>query len=812
MSRRLLVILLVFFLLFSSLELKTTALNAAQDTLPKGIHLYWTDDVSTTMTITWKTATEASGDTVFYDAVSRKGTKDPTKAYAFSVTGVHHTIKGINGFIHDVKLTKLTPGATYYFVSGGSDGYSAERKFQTIQKNPSNVRFVFGGDSRSGAQDFPAGRDKISQLVATYNPQFVIFCGDFVNDALADEDWDIWFNHMDSAWIDSQGYTIPIMPFLGNHEVGTSNEFQTTNADASFYHEYFALPNWYSFDIAPYLHFTALDSMTFADPHSEQYLWANQDLAKTKSAAWKIVGWHIPAYDLTSEPREGTGFELLPLINEYHVNVVVNGDTHLYERLQPMNSSTSDGSYFSSSVGTIDVVSGGWGAPLYMHYPSWRDAFGPISQYNFTLFNVSSTTLSVQAIDVNNKVMDNFTIGKELPAPEIVVKGRTSTYALDVAGPTPSQTFGNGEFPSIAGLSKVGDGTVAAAGTAWSSTNGSWVKGEYDVFLDILFKKMVPNAKKVLWYQGYGTSFTTKECSDLISALKTLGYEVVGDDKPITDSLLSSYDILVIPQLRLGSGYDGGDPTLLPWSDVDAIKKFVESGKGLLVMDACDYGGNNFSRVQNKILEGVGSGLSIQSDTVYDDTNNWNKKWYPTVDVDPNTDIGKAYLSRTGKTQLSLFELCTVIRASPTYLEKVTGGARTIVDGRKIMGDARLIIEAEKGTEGFVRIQNLGSSGPQKVFGAVGEPKILKCVDISSDIPTDKIKWPVTIEVYYTPDELKKFGLNNANSLWLYYWDAEQGIWRLCPESGVNTNRNVVVASAYQFGKFAIMPGPLQMP
>ena len=107
MSKKFLVVLLVIFLLFSSLGLKTLSLNAAQDTLPKGIHLYWNDNVSTTMTITWKTATEDSGDTVFYDVVSRKGAKDPAKAYKFSINGVHHTIKGINGYIHDVKLVKL---------------------------------------------------------------------------------------------------------------------------------------------------------------------------------------------------------------------------------------------------------------------------------------------------------------------------------------------------------------------------------------------------------------------------------------------------------------------------------------------------------------------------------------------------------------------------------------------------------------------------------------------------------------------------------------------------------------------------------
>ncbi len=803
MNKKFLAIFLIIFLLFSSVELKAVILNGSQDTLPKGIHLYWNDNVSTTITITWKTATEDSGDMVFYDVVSKKGREDPAKAYAFSAIGVHHTISGINGYIHDVKLTNLTPGKTYYFVCGGSGGYSEERKFRTIPENPTSIRFVVGGDSRPGAVDFPKGRDGVSKLMATYNPQFVIATGDFVNSAFKDADWDNWFNHIDSTWIDSQGYTIPQIPFLGNHEVGTTDEFERTKEDARFYYEYFSLPgveSYYSLDITPYLHFTALDSETYTNSHSEQYLWANQDLSKAKDVSWKIVGFHRPAFD----PRgKGTSENFLPLLDKYHVDLVVNGDVHLYERLQPMNPSISQGSYFSPDKGTIHVVSGGWGAPLYMHYPLWWDACGPISQYHFTLFNVSPTMLSMKAIDINNNVIDEFTLGKGLLAPEIIARGKVTAYASDVSGPAPSQSFAKGSLPPIAGLSKVGKGMVAATGTAWSCVNGGWVKGKYDVFLDILFQKMVPNAKKILWYEGYNAAYTIEKSSDLISALKTFGYEVVGDNKPITSSLLSSYDILVIPQLRLGSGYDGGDPNLLPWSDVEAIRKFVESGKGLLVMDACDYGGNNFSRVQNKILDGVSAGLSIQSDCVYDSENNWKKFYYPTVEVDPNTDIGKTYLSRTGGTQLELFELCTVVVSPPTYLEKVTGGVKTIVDARKKMGDARLIVEVDTGAEGIVRIQNLGSAGEQKV---------LKCVDISSDVPTDKIKWPITVEVYYTDDEFKKYGLTNEYSLWLYYWDTEQGMWRLCPESGVNTERNCVVANAYHFSKFAIIGGPLRLP
>lgn len=807
MNKKFLVVLLVLFLLFSSFGLKILLLNAAQDALPKGIHLYWNDDVSTTMMITWKTATEGSGDTVLYDVISRKGAKDLTKAYKYSVEGVHHTIDGLGGYIHDVKLANLTPGGTYYFICGGPEGYSEERKFRTTPENPKQVKFVFGSDSHSGTTFFaPAteARDAISKLMSTYNPQFVIHTGDFVDQGTRVTDWDNWFDHMANTWIDGNGYTIPIIPNFGNHEVGISGEFVTSMNDAKFYFEYFDLPDpkmWYSLDITPYLHFTSLNSQTFTNSHSDQYIWADQDLNKAKNVAWKLVGFHKPA----DPQQKGDPSNFFPLLHKYHVNVVLNGHIHLYERTQPMNASLSADKYFSPEEGTIRIISGGWGGPLATQYSKWFDASGPVSQFNFTLFDVSSDILHMKAIDINNNVIDEFTIGKASSKPEVVVKGLFTTYANDRVEPAPLEAFNKGgSFPPIMLVNKVGKGTVAAGGIAWTCENKGWFKREYDVLLDILFQNMVQEAKNILWYEGYNAGFTTQRCSDLIAALGDLGYKVVNDKTwPITPSLLSSYDILVIPQLRLGSGNVGGDPTLLPWADVYAMKDFVESGKGLLVIDACDYGSNSFCNVQNKILEGVGAGIAIQSDTVRDHVNNWHKIYCPTVEVDPNTEIGREYAKRTEKTQVRMYELSTSVPSYPSYIEKVHAGKRTVVDGRRAMADARVIMETDDGGEGFVRIQNLKSSS--------GELPALKSVDISSNIPQDKIKWPITIELYYADDEFKSFGLTNEPSLWMYYWDSEQGMWRLCPESGVNTERNCVVANSYRFTKFAIMGGPLRI-
>ena len=88
---------------------------------------------------------------------------------------------------------------------------------------------------------------------------------------------------------------------------------------------------------------------------------------------------------------------------------------------------------------------------------------------------------------------------------------------------------------------------------------------------------------------------------------------------------------------------------------------------------------------------------------------------------------------------------------------------------------------------------------------ADGGDGTLVVVDITTDVPFSGIIWPLTIEIYYDQEDFDASGIGDESLLALYYWDTEQGMWRLCPESGVNTDRNCVTAAAYHLTRFAIM-------
>jgi len=392
---------------------------------PIHIHLTWQHETNTTITVTWQTSTNMSGDTVLYDNVSRGG--DPS-LYRFSATGINYTYSGASGYIHDVELNGLTPDTTYYFICGGpTGGYSSERSFRTAPSVSSDVRFVAGGDSRTNI----AEREKISKAMAKFNPAFVMHSGDMVDDGRVQSQWDIWFTDVDSHWIGENNLTIPIIPVLGNHE-----NPQYANCK---YFDQFALPGnerWYSYDLGPDIHIICLDC--YSSPYGSQRDWLESDLINHSSALWKIAIFHEPPFDSDTHGDWAPAKTYwVPLFDKYHVDIVLSGHNHNYMRSKPINytaSTTTPQPMYNN--GTMYVVSGGWGAPLYAVGTHWYTLYA-VSKYHFCLVDVfKNGTLHLQAKDDTGNTFDEAWIIKNfslpIPEPSINLKGPSGYTKLPI--------------------------------------------------------------------------------------------------------------------------------------------------------------------------------------------------------------------------------------------------------------------------------------------------------------------------------------------------------------------------------------------
>ncbi len=435
----------------ASISLSVTRTVVLNDP-PKYIHLSWAvNDVYHTITIMWWTMYDVSGNTVVYDTSHH----DNINEYAFKATATTHRVcaygKCFPGYWHEVTLTGLEPGTTYYFRVGGPGGWSKEFKFRTIAYNQT-IKLVFGGDSRepwgSGYElkvhpqaisNYPWSRIWISKAIAAENPDALVFTGDMVESGNKWEEWKAWFQDVTDNLVTSDGRIIPVIAVIGNHEMGSYPNVESTY---EWFKGVFANPGnelWFSLDF-PYTHLVVLASTggcvgTWWGPAvseaQAQVSFLEKDLSNT-TARWKIVAFHIPWYDCyesgTGYPSEVYMKYWAPIIEKYGADFVVNGHVHNYMRTWPLRTIdiisvpvdtpwTSVGYKYvyelqhSSENGTTYIVSGSYGAPVDLILKGCacdvRDFMASAhSRHAYTMLTLNATNAVLETKDAAGHVLD----------------------------------------------------------------------------------------------------------------------------------------------------------------------------------------------------------------------------------------------------------------------------------------------------------------------------------------------------------------------------------------------------------------------
>jgi hypothetical protein len=169
--------------------------------------------------------------------------------------------------------------------------------------------------------------------------------------------------------------------------------------------------SWYSYNWGN-AHVTVIDSEQPYAPGTPQYNFVQADLAGAQSARWRIVADQRPPYSSSSANSSSVPAQqyLVPLFDQYHVALVLSGNSHNYERSNVLKGGAV---VPAGSAGTTYVVSGGGGNgfnPFTIPAPSWS-AFREATYYEYVKVTVSPTTLRVSAIRADtNTTFDTTTI------------------------------------------------------------------------------------------------------------------------------------------------------------------------------------------------------------------------------------------------------------------------------------------------------------------------------------------------------------------------------------------------------------------
>lgn len=347
----------------------------------------------TSMTVMWETEVPAT-------AVVEYGTTFPPKQSAKVEKPVA---------LGEVKLDNLEPNTKYFYrvVCADAEGRKLEGKPLTFMTAPGANdawSFTVVGDTQRN----PTVTGKVAKLMWERRPNFVLHCGDVVDDGAAK--WQ-WTGDLFKPCNELFG-RVAVFPCIGNHEKNHEH-----------YYKYFSLPKpefYYSYTYGN-AEFFVLDTNLLRDltEKGEQYKWLDKALAAS-TAKWKICYHHHPVYSSDSDDYGNTAKgpttagdvrtrELVKLYEKHNVDVVFNGHIHLYERTWPVRAGKVD-----QKTGIVHVTSGGGGGRLedVAPTPAFFKQEGRVD-FHFCYATVHEGTFNLKAFDHEGRLFDQFTLKKE---------------------------------------------------------------------------------------------------------------------------------------------------------------------------------------------------------------------------------------------------------------------------------------------------------------------------------------------------------------------------------------------------------------
>jgi hypothetical protein len=384
--------------------LSLSCLPLLSQAAPRHVYLTWQGDTSGTITVNYQTLEEAETSTIYYDTKFHKGR---ISDYRFHATGTRHKIEGLEDgrTVHWVELAQLKPGETYYFVAGDpKNGFTPERKFQTIPRGDEKIRFVVGGDMGTG----PA-MPVLLQQAAQQEPKFGVVGGDiaYAGDRLTNYKlWDAWLDAWEQQMVTPNGFSIPMVLAIGNHEVRSGAEFSGTNS--AFYFGYFAQQrdrSYYSRKFGKNFVIYLLDSGHLAHHGPEQAAWLDAQLEADREFPYHFAVYHVPLYP-AYRLYEGAGSVAgrdawLPIFDKHHLTTAFEHHDHVFKRTKLLRNNQPD------PKGTLYLGDGCWGqnSRKVSDPHKWYEEKAASIQH-FWLVDVAKDRVEYRAINKEGKVFD----------------------------------------------------------------------------------------------------------------------------------------------------------------------------------------------------------------------------------------------------------------------------------------------------------------------------------------------------------------------------------------------------------------------
>lgn len=312
---------------------------------------------------------------------------------------------------HTADIGGLAAGTLYHYqiYSGDQNLLPGEDlTFRTAPDPAASVPFTFQviGDSGTGSTAQQTVRDRMMEHPA----DLILHAGDIAYSSGTYDQFEQYVFAIYAPLFDH----VPFFPVAGNHDYRT--------AHAAPYLDLFELPDnawragdkerYYSFDWGD-VHFVAVDTedplAQISDAGSDDMAdWLAADLAAT-DRFWTVAYLHKPPYSAGAHGGNSTVRDrIVPILEQYDVDLVFSGHEHNYERTYPiLNGQVST----VAEGGVVYIVAGGSGASLRAVTPGWWTAYVE-SAYEFVRADVNGCQIRLRAIGLTGNTIDDYTLDR----------------------------------------------------------------------------------------------------------------------------------------------------------------------------------------------------------------------------------------------------------------------------------------------------------------------------------------------------------------------------------------------------------------
>ena len=182
----------------------------APSPLPERIVLTWSDEPSTTQSVTWRTDTSVKKAVAEIAVANANGRALNPERFDAETTYFESDLNAAH--YHSMTFTNLEPDTLYAYRVGDGANWSEYFHFRTASNRPRPFSFIYFGDAQN---DIRTHWSRVFREAFRDAPRaaFTLHAGDLINEDAFDAEWGEW--HGAPGWVNG---TIPVIATPGNHE------------------------------------------------------------------------------------------------------------------------------------------------------------------------------------------------------------------------------------------------------------------------------------------------------------------------------------------------------------------------------------------------------------------------------------------------------------------------------------------------------------------------------------------------------------------------------------------------------------------